>query len=100
MAVELHHLRHPWRVRSVTILLGFEKPLLRPSRRLADVMRSRGIVVPLPLNLILVGVAGGDDVLGPNQAAGWSRRRGERHPVVARRVDAFRLATEIRRDFR
>ena len=52
--IELHRLRHPRRVRLVPIPLGLEKPLLGVRRRLDDVVRSGGIVVPLALDLILL----------------------------------------------
>jgi hypothetical protein len=57
MAVELHELEHPRRIRAVAIALRFEKPLQRMLLGFLDVVRSGRVVVPLALDFVLVRVA-------------------------------------------
>ena len=96
VTIELHDLRHPLRVRSVAVPLGFEKPFPGVRRRDRDVVRSCRIVVPLPLDLILVHVAGGDHAHRLHHAARPRRRHGQRRLRVRRRLDRSRFAPEVR----
>src|SRR6266542_1423291 len=60
MPPELHRLRHPGRILAVSVGFGFLKPLQRVRFRLLDVVRAGGIVVPLALDFVLVGIPGLD----------------------------------------
>ena len=60
VARELHDLRHPRRVDAVPVALDLEKPLERVRLRAAGGLGADRIVVPLVLDLVLVGVAGLD----------------------------------------
>ena len=64
VAGELHHLVHPRAVVVVAVALDLQEPLERVRLRVLHVVGAAGVVVPLVLDLVLVGVAGGERACG------------------------------------